>query len=42
MSVKAARHGLRALERAGLVTVERPPGCNPEVTLREVQEGAEP
>jgi hypothetical protein len=29
----AKRRGLRTLERAGIITVEYPPGCNPEVTL---------
>lgn len=29
----AARRALRSLERAGLVTVERPPGCCPQVTI---------
>jgi hypothetical protein len=38
VSLWAARHGLRALERAGLVAVERHPGRNPIVTLRDVED----
>jgi hypothetical protein len=38
ISRSAARRGLRALEVAGLVTVERPPGLYPQVTLRDVED----
>jgi hypothetical protein len=37
VSPKAARRGLRALEKAGLVSINQKPGCNPLVTLRDVE-----
>lgn len=36
MNVSAARRGLQALDKAGLVTIRRPPGRALEVTLQDV------
>ena len=38
LSAEAGRVGLAALERAGLVAVERPPGCCPQVTILEAKD----
>ena len=39
LSVDAARRGVRALERVGLVTVEHRPGCGLVVTLNDAPAG---
>jgi hypothetical protein len=36
LSPDAGRRGLAVLERAGLVAVDRHPGCCPEVTIQDV------